>query len=479
MRKNRLWELGMVFLLLLSACRETIITPTPGQTLPSLTASLTERLLPSEAELTSLLKRMVDEEKRATGMVVGMIAEGEEVVIGYGSLNETGGPVPDGDSLFEIGSISKLFIGTLLADAVRRGEVNLDDPASMYLPSSVRMPEHDGTSITLLDLATHTSGLPKEISSDQPLTPENWVQEMYDFLSSYELPYEPGKKAVYSNIGMTLLAHILELRTGTMYEQLVEERIFQPLGMKSTGFEPFPAMRPRLATGHNSVLHPIDTYVYSVPDHVYVGGILSSAEDMLRFASAAMGLEPSPLLPAFQEAVEPQRFGFNGKTGLAWLVTQGSYPIVYHNGHTLGMHAYFGFDPNRKVAVIVLANAAVALDDIGPHLLYPSRYALERFTPRVLGTPVAVDPDILASYAGKYRFEEMTLEIMASGDQLILSVPDEEPFTLLAESDTRFVLIELEASIRFLIEEGQVTGLLLDQAGASQIFTFKKVMPGE
>ncbi|HSK66100.1 MAG TPA: serine hydrolase domain-containing protein, partial [Anaerolineales bacterium] len=196
---------------------------------------------------------MVDEEKRATGMVVGMIAEGEEVVIGYGSLNETGGPVPDGDSLFEIGSISKLFIGTLLADAVRRGEVNLDDPASMYLPSSVRMPEHDGTSITLLDLATHTSGLPKEISSDQPLTPENWVQEMYDFLSSYELPYEPGKKAVYSNIGMTLLAHILELRTGTMYEQLVEERIFQPLGMKSTGFEPLPAMRPRLATGHNSV----------------------------------------------------------------------------------------------------------------------------------------------------------------------------------------------------------------------------------
>lgn len=143
------------------------------------------------------------------------------------------------------------------------------------------------------------------------------------------------------------------------------------------------------------------------------------------------------------------------------------------------MHAYFGFDPNRKVAVIVLANAAVALDDIGPHLLYPSRYALERFTPRVLGTPVAVDPDILASYAGKYRFEEMTLDVMASGDQLILSVPDEEPFTLLAESDTRFVLIELEASIRFLIEEGQVTGLLLDQAGASQIFTFKKVIPGE
>jgi CubicO group peptidase (beta-lactamase class C family) len=278
---------------------------------------------------------------------------------------------------------------------------------------------------------------------------------------------------------MTLLAHILELRTGMAYEQLLIERILQPLGMTSTGFEPLPAMMPRLATGHNTVLHPIDMYVYSVPDHVYVGGITSSAEDMLRFASAAMGLEPSPLLPAFQEAVKPQRFGANGKTGMAWLVTQGSYPIVYHNGHTLGMHAYFGFDPHRKIAVIVLANAAVPLDDIGPHLLYPSRYALERFTPRALGTPAPVDPDILASYTGKYRFEDMTIEIKASGDQLVLSVPDEDPFTLLAESNTRFVLVEHEASIRFLIEDGQVTGLLLDQAGASQIFTFKKVKPGE
>ena len=475
----KLWGMGLVLVLLISACRSTTVNPTPVQTLASPPYQLTEKVLPSESDLTSILKRMVDEEKRATGMVVGMIAKDEKVIAGYGSLNEPGGPIPDGDSLFEIGSISKVFIGTLLADAVRRGEVNLEDPASLYLPPTVRMPAYDGNSITLLDLVTHTSGLPKEISADQELTPENWVAEAYDFLSSYELTYEPGTKFVYSNIGMTVLAHILELRTGMDYTQLLMERILQPLKMTSTGFEPLPVMTPRLATGHNSVMHPIDTYVYRVPDHVYVGGIISSAEDMLRFASAAMDLEPSPLLPAFQEAVKPQRFGFNGKTGLAWLMTQGSYPIVYHNGHTLGMHAYFGFDPNRKIAVIVLANAAVPLDDIGPHLLYPSRYALERFTPRVLGTPVPVDPDILASYTGKYQFEDMALEIMASRDQLVLSIPDEKPFTLLPESNTRFVIIEYEASIRFLIDDGKVIGLLLDQAGASQIFTFKKVMPGE
>ena len=412
-------------------------------------------------------------------MVIGMIAPGEKVIAGYGSLNGPGGPAPEADSLFEIGSISKVFIGTLLADAVRRGEVRLDDPASMYLPSSVRLPEYEGTPISLLDLATHTSGLPREMTSGKQLTPENWTQAMYDFLSGYLLAYQPGTKFVYSNLGMTLLAHILELRTGMDYEQLVSDRLLRPIEMTSTGFKPEPDILPRLARGHNSVLYPVDTYVYNVPEHIYAGGIISSAEDMLRFASAAMGLESTPLMPAFQDAIHPRRLAKDDQSGLAWRVVEGSEPIIYHNGHTYGMHAYLGFDPGRQVAVVVLANAAISVDDIGPHLLYPEKYTLEKFTPRAILTPKLVDPAILASYAGRYEFDNVMIDVRGDGDHLILSMADLDPLTLVAETETRFAVMEYDAAVEFLVDGGKVTSLDMVQAGASQIYTFKRVEPAE
>jgi CubicO group peptidase (beta-lactamase class C family) len=458
--------------LLMAACNSKLpASPTLAPSPPL------ETVLPGEDELTALLKRMVDQEKRATGMVIGMIAPNEKVIVGYGKLNEDGDRAPDASSLFEIGSISKVFIGTLLADAVRRGEVHPDDPASLYLPATVKLPQWDGVPITLLDLATHTSGLPRELSGrpTQDLTPGAWVQAMYEFLSNCELTHKPGTKYVYSNIGMTLLAHILARRTGIPYERLLAERVLQPLGMMRTGFEPARNLLPHLATGHNSVLHPVDTYEYSMLDHVYVGGMISSAEDMLKFASAVMGLEPSTLLPAFQDAVQPQRFAWSGKTGLAWLIEQGTYPIVHHSGQTSGMHAYLGFDPQRKIGVVVLANAAVPMDDIGPHLLYPSRYALETHQPRAIPTSFSVAPDVLASYAGDYEFDGLRITIVLDGDQLIMVVPDQESFTMIPDSEAHFLLEEYEATVRFLTAGGQVSGFVLDQAAASQIYTFMKV----
>jgi CubicO group peptidase (beta-lactamase class C family) len=489
MRKEKfymqIWGMGVVLVLLFSACSGNtpvaMVMPTsvPTATLIPATPQQSEKILPTETELTSLLQQVVDEEKRATGMVIGMVAPGEQVIAGYGSLSEPGGAAPDGDSLFEIGSISKVFIGTLLADAVRRGEVHLDDPAGMYLPASVKMPDYQGIPITLLDLATHTSGLPRELSAEEELTEENWIPAMYGFLSGYQLTYAPGKKYAYSNLGMTLLAHILALRTGMDYEQLVSERIFQPLQLTSTGFEPPKEWLPRLAVGHNSVLNPVDTYIYTVPDHVYVGAIISSAEDMLRFASAAMGVDVTPLLPAFQDSIRPQRNAIGSRIGLAWMVAEGEYPLISHAGHTSGMHAYLGLDPDRKIGVIVLANAAIPLDDIGPHLLYPERYTLEKFTPRAVITPIPVDPAILASYAGNYEFEDMTIEIAVEGSDLIMIVGGQDVLNLIAETERRYIVVEYDASISFLVDEGRVVGLSLDQADASQVFTFWKAEPAQ
>jgi hypothetical protein len=139
------------------------------------------------------------------------------------------------------------------------------------------------------------------------------------------------------------------------------------------------------------------------------------------------------------------------------------------------MHAYLGFDPQRKIGVVVLANAAVPMDDIGPHLLYPSRYALETHQPRAIPTSFSVAPDVLASYAGDYEFDGLRITIVLDGDQLIMVVPDQESFTMIPDSEAHFLLEEYEATVRFLTAGGQVSGFVLDQAAASQIYTFMKV----
>jgi len=148
----------------------------------------------------------------------------------YGTLEKGHmGPL-NGDTIFEIGSISKVFTSLLLADMVNRKEVALDDPAAKYLPEHVRMPERSGKAITLLDLSTHRSGLPRVPGNLNPKDPTNpyadySVDDLYQFLSGYTLPRDPGSEVEYSNLGGGLLGHILAHRAGTDYESLIRSRI--------------------------------------------------------------------------------------------------------------------------------------------------------------------------------------------------------------------------------------------------------------
>jgi len=192
-------------------------------------------------------------------MVVGVIEPGGRRVVAYGSL-ANGDPRPlDGDTIFEIGSISKVFTSLLLADMVNCREVTLDDPAAKHLPEKVKMPERNGRSITLLDLSTHTSGLPNIPGNLKPKDPGNpyagySVDDLYQFLSGYELTRDPGSEFEYSNLGAGLLGHLLAYRAGTDYESLIRTRITRVLGMPGTGITLTPSMQQRMATGHNAML---------------------------------------------------------------------------------------------------------------------------------------------------------------------------------------------------------------------------------
>ncbi len=148
------------------------------------------------------------------GMVIGLVDERGSRVLAAGKLDNGTRQEVDGDTVFEIGSVTKTFTTLLLQDMVERGELKLDDPVAKYLPESVKVPARDGKQITLLNLAIHTAGLPRDPSNLTPTRglPENAfadynVEKLYAFLSSFALDREPGSKFEYSNVGMALLGH--------------------------------------------------------------------------------------------------------------------------------------------------------------------------------------------------------------------------------------------------------------------------------
>lgn len=206
-------------------------------------------------EIAGAVRERVSVGKINQSIVVAVIDEKGTHFVGYGKTAETlDAKDSDENTVFEIGSITKVFTGTLLAEAVSRGEVQLTDPISKYLPKIVKSSKRNGREITLLDLATQSSALPGLPTNFVPKDAGNpyadyTVAQMYDFLSNYQLTRDIGARYEYSNFGMGLLGHILSLRAGKSYEQLVRARILKPLKMNDTTITLSPRLKSRMAQG--------------------------------------------------------------------------------------------------------------------------------------------------------------------------------------------------------------------------------------
>jgi CubicO group peptidase (beta-lactamase class C family) len=447
--KRQFTILLRIFLLLaVSACGVTKDSPSPT---PSPTATTKSSRLPDPDEVKALLVQLVDVEKRAPGIVVGMIADDpqERWVVGYGRLSATDDRVPDGGTVFEIGSITKVFTGILLAQAVLHGEVKLDDPISMYLPEGVTVPEYEGKSITPLDLATHTSGLPRDVYDLRTF------EQMYAFLSGYRLTREPGSSYGYSNFGMGLLGNLLVQRAGQPdYEASLLERICRPLGMDSTRVQLTAEMRSRLAAPHTAGL--AQTHLWDYPIMAGAGMIRSTANDLLTFVAANMGLTETELQPALQLANTPQRPTVGKDTiGLGWQVAANT-GFHWHNGQTNGSHSYLAWDPERKIGVVVLANAAVNVD-----------YVVRLLIGKLPFTLVQVDPQVLASYVGRYQLPDGNIvTIRVDGTRIFIQLPGEPEYGIFASSESDFYLPVSEPSLEITFyrndrgEVDRVVGLL-------------------
>jgi CubicO group peptidase (beta-lactamase class C family) len=312
------------------------------------------------------LRALLDE-KGVGGLAAGVVAQGRYYSFGFGRVSERSSDTPSSITVFEIGSISKVFTGLLLADMAERGEVSLDDPVSRYLPGEAKIPEGNSRPITLFDLATHSSGLPRLPSNLAPKDDgdpyADYTEELlYAYLKGYEPKRKPGSVTEYSNLGMGLLGFLLARRAGKTYEELVIERIAGPLGMNETRITLTDSMRSRLAQGHDERGRPVP--LWHLPTLAGAGGLRSTISDMLTFLRANLGPAETPLPEAIEVSHEPRRsMGLlsRSKIALAWIVRADG--IIWHNGQTGGYHSFTGFWPGRGVGVVVLANRATEAVD--------------------------------------------------------------------------------------------------------------------
>jgi CubicO group peptidase (beta-lactamase class C family) len=328
--------------------------------LTSADAQMLGSRLANPDEIHDMLVQRIDVQHKSGGIVVGVITKKAREIISYGHFDAADARLPDGDTAFEIGSISKVFTSLLLADMVVKGEVKLSDPVSKYLPASVRVPTRNGKHITLLDLATHYSGLPRMPSN---FSWDYSQQQMFDFLNRYELTRDPGQKFEYSNYAVGLLGQILALRAGTDYETLLRTRITGPLQMNHTAIHLTPEMKADFIPGHGFGMG--EAPAWEVPALAGAGGIRSTANDLLIFLAANMGILNSPLQPAMKKMLSVHRTSDPGsEIALGWFIAPGRNSVIWHNGQTNGYHTFMGYDPHRKVGVVVLSNSFESIDDI-------------------------------------------------------------------------------------------------------------------
>ena len=403
---------------------------------------------------------------RAPAMVAGvLLPDGTTRVIAAGDIGD--GRAPDADTVFEIGSITKTFTATALADMAARGEVALDDPVGGLLPGW-RIPERGGP-IRLVDLATQSSGLPRELPDIAAGDPGNpWAHitpaQMRAFLDTHGPARAQGGAYEYSNVGYGLLGVALATRSGVTYERLVRDRILTPLGMADSGIDITPRMRERLAVGHDVAGEPTPPLVMDAI--AGAGALRSTTADMLRYAAANLGGD-GRLAGAMRDAQTSRRDAGPGmRIGLAWHVVEGpAGDVAWHNGGTIGFRSFIAIDRARGLAVVVWANAAADVtDDIGFNFLDPGAPLAPAPVKR---TAIRLPAEVLERYVGVYRLPGMRVTITRGPEHLIATPEGQGPVPLYAESTTEFFLTAVDAQVTFrTAPDGRVIGLTLHQNGA-------------
>ena len=317
--------------------------------------------------------------KSKAAIVIGFVDPDGTKIFSFGNMSTAHNIPVNQNTFFNIGSITKTFTTLLLADMVKQGIVNLNDPVEKFLPPSVKVPQFNGKKITLEDLADHTSGLPEWPSNVWlnntvgDINPNYNVTQLYQALSDTKLTREPGAQVQYSSFGIGLLGHILSLESdGISYEESVKDRILDVLGMNDTKIALSQnETNNRFSVGHLGGKEIITPRIPTILADS--GAFRSTAPDMLKYVSANLGLIHTKLDDAMQlghlirhSSIIANPMNYSEYRGLGWRVlTNFGTETITHTGAINGWNAFAGFIPTKQVGVIAMCSCDSTDADMG------------------------------------------------------------------------------------------------------------------
>lgn len=404
------------------------------------------------------------EQGELVGVAIGIItADGQESFVSLGTAETGTDRKVTPDTSFEVGSITKVFTGVLLGYAVVNEETKLEQEVNPYLPASSQLGDN-GRAITLVDLATHGSGLPPMPLNFMPKDPNDpygsyGKKELLAFLGAYRPPVAPGVRRQYSNLGMGLLGFVLAHMADSTYEDLLQERILGPLGMTASTTRIDKTDAATRARGHTAGGDV--TSDWTLDALAGAGALRSTSRDMLKFARAALDcIDQDDLEDRHPELVEALDLSMSlqpqigeMRVGLGWHMDEmGRW---WHNGATGGFTSMLVVDQQRCVAVVVLSNTAGAgkVERLASAIVSAAAgHAAE--APQVRAA-VKVPQDQLERVVGTYRLApQFALTVTREGEQMFVQATGQPRLKLFASSPTRFFLREVDAELAFELPEG-------------------------
>jgi CubicO group peptidase (beta-lactamase class C family) len=316
-----------------------------------------------DKKIDSLVSPFV-RKSNTVGLSIGVLENGQMHIYSYGETAKDNQLVPDGNTLFEIGSITKTFTATLVAYFVQLGKLNLDDPVNKYLPDSIAKLQYNGKPITIRSLCNHSSGLPRLpgnflVRSDPANPYSNYDDvQLFSFLAHFTPTREPGAQYEYSNLAVGLLGVVLERIAGKSYETLLKEIIWQPLHMNNTTITLTNADSSKFALGYNASLNPVHSWEFR--SLAGAGAIRSCINDLLLYAKAQADKDSSLLSQAILRTHEITFESGQHKIGLGWhIFNPKGKNYIAHDGQTGGYCSSIIIETVSGNAVVILTNAAV------------------------------------------------------------------------------------------------------------------------
>ena len=413
--------------------------------------------------------------KIADGLSIGYV-EGEHWGVVHLGTASGDGETAKLRTVYEIGSISKVFTSLLLAGAVVRGEIDLDAAAEVANPAGIEFPSYDGTPITWIDLSTHRSGLPR-LPTNLPLTNLTNPYRDYDsklaaaFLKEYKLPRKPGEAQEYSNFAVSVLGYMIAQKAGKSYEQLLQERIAKPLGMTECTVSTVGDQRQRLAAPHKKFGSSTPRWTFA--DLSGAGGINASMRDMMRFAKAQLDPPTGELGEAIELTWKQHRDAdaSGGAMGLGWLIA-GDGQTRWHNGGTGGSRAAMFINRELKSAVIVLCNTAVnnEVDELAMKLIQKAAGLEVELDPVVeKQDDVENDAELRGRLVGRYRVANFIFDVNDEDGHLMVGITNQPTQEVFADSATVWSYRGVDAKLEFKLNKtGPAKRLILHQNGIKQ-----------